>query len=127
VGELLSAEIFSDLNKGNVVEMQTGLEMIKYSSPYTEAKVYYWYRSGANAEVDYVITENNTIIPVEVKAAGKGRMQSIRSFLDTVDMSEYGIRVSMENFSRYDDIYVYPVYAVSKFCSGQKLNNKNDI
>jgi hypothetical protein len=127
VGELLSAEIFSDLNKGNVVEMQTGLEMIKYSSPYTEAKVYYWYRSGANAEVDYVITENNTIIPVEVKAAGKGRMQSIRSFLDTVDMSEYGIRVSMENFSRYDDIYVYPVYAVSKFCSGQMLNNKNDI
>jgi predicted AAA+ superfamily ATPase len=77
--------------------------------------VYYWYRSGANAEVDYVITKNSTIIPVEVKAAGKGRMQSMHSFLNTVDMSEYGIRVSMENFSRYGDIYVYPVYAVSKF------------
>jgi hypothetical protein len=60
-GELLAAEIFDELNKGNVVEMQTGLEIIKYSSPYAEATVCYWYRSGANAEIDYAIAKNNAM------------------------------------------------------------------
>ena len=114
-GELLAAEIFDDLNKGDVVEMQTGLEIIKYTNPYTETSLYYWYRSGASAEVDYVINRKNKIIPVEVKASGKGSMQSMHSFLKTHELSPYGIRVSLENFSKYENIEVFPVYAVSRF------------
>ena len=115
VGELLSAQLFDDINKGDVVEMQTGLELIKYTSPYSEAALYYWYRGGASAEVDYVINLRNKIVPIEVKASGKGRMQSMYRFLDTIELASQGIRVSLENFSQYDNILVYPVYAVSKF------------
>ncbi len=115
--ELLSSDIFDEMNKGNVVEMQTGLEIIKYTNPYTESSLHYWYRSGANAEIDYAIIKENTVIPVEVKAAGKGSMQSMHSFLETHPSSKYGIRVSLENFNNYDNIRVYPVYAVSKFCT----------
>ena len=53
-------------------------------------------------------------IPIEVKASGKGSMQSMRSYLDSFPDVPYGIRVSMENFSAYDRIWVFPVYAVRK-------------
>ncbi len=111
VGELLSADVFDKMNKGDVVEMQTGLELIKNSDPYRDTDVYYWYRQGANAEIDYVTEQQGLIIPIEVKASGKGRMQSMRSFLNTHPASPYGIRVSMENYDIYDDIRVVPVYA----------------
>ena len=102
------------MNKGNIVEMQTGLEMIKNSDPFQEAALYYWYRSGANAEVDYVTQRGEAIIPIEVKASGKGSMQSMFSYLETFPAVPFGIRVSLEDFSSYDRIHIYPVYAIGK-------------
>lgn len=110
--DILISDLFEKINKGNVVEMQTGLEIIKNSNVYKESNLYYWYRSGANAEVDYVISKGEKIIPIEVKASTKGSMQSMRSFISTHRLSEYGIRVSLENFCEYEDIHVYPVYAI---------------
>lgn len=113
-GGLLSAELFEDMNRGSVVEMQTGLELIKNADTYFEAAAYYWYRTGANAEVDYVIQCDDGIIPIEVKASGKGSMQSMAAFLSAHPLSPYGIRASLENFTVYDKIHVFPVYAVYK-------------
>ena len=97
-GELLATEVFDEMNKGSVVELQTGLEMIKSMDAYAEPSLFYWYRTGANAEVDYVIVQHGAVVPVEVKASGKGRMQSLRSFLRSHPNASYGIRVSLENF-----------------------------
>ena len=60
-GAMLATTVFEELNKGDVVEMQTGLELIKYANAYKEAALYYWYRTGANAEVDYVIEKDSVI------------------------------------------------------------------
>ena len=112
-GGILGAEIYDDMNKGDVVEMETGLEFIKTASPYSEPGLFYWYRGGANAEIDYAIVRSGQIIPVEVKSSGRGSMQSLHRFLDT-HKSPYGIRISLENFSEYETIHVFPVYAVSR-------------
>lgn len=114
---ILDAKVFRDMNKGDVVEMATGLEILKNTNSYLEASLFYWYRSGANAEIDYAITIKNEIIPCEVKASGKGSMQSLHSFLNT-HKSPYGVRISMEDFGRYDNIHVYPVYAVNRLMKG---------
>ena len=111
IGDILSSTVFNNLNKGDVVEMQTGLELIKYSDNYADSKLYYWYRSGANAEVDYVINNNSNILPIEVKASGKGSMQSLHQFLNIFTSSKCGIRVSLENFTTYNNIKTIPVYA----------------
>ena len=111
---LLSADVFDEMNNGNVAEMQTGLEILKSGKPVREGALFYWYRSGANAEVDYVIQRGQHIIPLEVKASGKGKMQSMRSYLDSFPDVPYGMRFSTENFSSYDRIRVFPVYAVRK-------------
>lgn len=116
---ILAAKAFDDLNKGDIVEMQTGLELIKYSTPSSEAALYYWYRTGANAETDYVISMGSNSIPIEVKASKKGSMQSMRSFIDLHTNCLFGIRVSLEDFSKYENILVFPVYAISKLLKMQ--------
>ena len=110
-GDILGATAFDELNKGNLAEIAAGLELLKASDPYSEAGLYYWYRSGANAEVDYAVQRNREIIPIEVKASVKGGMKSLHSFLET-HASSYGIRVSLENYASYDRIRVVPLYAV---------------
>ena len=79
LGEILDAEVFRELNKGNLAELATGLEIMKATDPYSEAHLYYWYRSGANAEVDYVVQIGTEIIPVEVKF-GKRRYEKSAEF-----------------------------------------------
>ena len=118
---ILASDIFDKMNKGNVVEMQTWLELIKSSSPVKDVSLYYWYRSGANAETDYVISLGTNAGPIEVKASGKGSMQSMRSFLATHTNATYGIRVSLESFCRYDSILVYPVYAVCRISEAESI------
>ena len=114
--EILNAVNLEALNKGALVEMQTGLEIIKNSEKYQSASLYYWKRSGANAEVDYVIQKNDKIIPIEVKSNTSGKMQSMAEYLKSHD-APYGIRVSLENFGIYPfrdkQIHVVPVYGVS--------------
>lgn len=68
-------------------------------------------KSGSNAEVDYVVQLGDKIRPIEVKSGIKGSMQSMRIFLQQKGI-DYGIRTSLENFSCYDDIRVYPLYAI---------------
>ncbi len=77
--------------------------------------LFYWHRESrsSNAEVDYLLQKGRHIIPLEVKAGTKGQMQSIRQFMAERN-SEYGIRISLENFSCYDKIKVLPLYAINK-------------
>jgi predicted AAA+ superfamily ATPase len=102
------------INKGAVAEQFWGLEYLKYGSPYTAPALYYWHRESpnANAEVDYIIQQGTDLLPVEVKASGKGGMQSLRLFLREKD-KPFGYRFSLENFSEYEDIRSLPLYAVS--------------
>ena len=88
--------------------------MIKYSSPYEQVQLYYWHREkrGSNAEIDYVISDEQSISPVEVKSGTSGKMQSMWMFLKEMDVNK-GFRLSLENFSKYDKIEIIPIYAIS--------------
>lgn len=56
---------------------------------------------------------NADIVPVEVKSGTKGAMQNMFQFLSEKNYS-YGIRCSMENSGTYQNIKIYPLYAVSR-------------
>jgi hypothetical protein len=108
---LLSKE-FEAINKGNIAEQYVGLELLKSESCYKNPSLFFWHREsrGSNAEVDYVISVSGLIIPIEVKAGTKGSMQSLHLFLKEKKINK-GIRISSENFSVYDPIEVFPLYA----------------
>jgi len=101
------------VNKGAIAEQFAGLELLKSGSCYRQDNLYFWSREKpqSNAEIDYIISKNGKIIPLEVKSGSSGKMQSMHLFLNEKNI-EYGIRVSLENFSMYDKIKVYPLYAV---------------
>ena len=111
--EIIMADDFNAINKGSIAEVFVGLELLKYKSPYEKAFLFYWHREAksSNAEIDYLIAIHDLICPIEVKAGTKGSMRSMHLFLDEKKKKK-GIRLSMENFSSYGNIDVYPLYAV---------------
>ena len=113
IGTLLLENDVNIINKGSISELFVGLELLKNTSCYERNDLYYWQREVKNsqAEVDYVIQKQENIIPLEVKAGTKGSMQSLFLFLQEKNR-EYGIRLSMENFSVMNKVKIYPLYAV---------------
>jgi len=114
IADLLISDDFNAINKGNIAELFVGLELLKAESCYQKTDLFYWQREAKNsqAEVDYVCQFNNAIVPVEVKAGTKGSMQSLYLFLKEKKLS-FGFRLSLENFSKMEQINILPVYAVS--------------
>lgn len=113
LAEFLLTEDIALVTKGDLAELFVGLEMLSCMSSRRRPALFYWHRerASANAEVDYVIQKGSEIIPVEVKAGTRGRMQSMRVFMDS-HASPKGLRVSLENFARYGDIETLPMYAI---------------
>ena len=115
ITNLLLEDKFEQINRGALAEMFAGTELVKSQNNRMPAELYYWQRekAGSAAEVDYVIQQGQDLVPVEVKAGTKGAMQSMFLFL-TEKQRRYGIRSSMENFGEYQQVQIYPLYAVGK-------------
>ncbi len=101
------------INKGKLTELYAGLELIKAQSLSLRPHLYYWHREAksSNAEIDYIISISGKIFPIEVKSGTKGQMQSMNIFLNK-NKPVYGIRISHENFSEYENIKIFPLYAI---------------
>ena len=103
----------SFVNAGAVAEVFVGTELLANANPRIRRQLHYWHREqrGSNAETDYVIQLENSVVPIEVKSGTRGSMQSMRMFLDT-HPAPYGIRTALEPFAQYDKIQVVPLYAL---------------
>lgn len=103
------------VNKGEQSESFVGQELLAYSNPSSKHQLYYWQREekSSQAKVDYVITHQRNIIPVQVKSGHGGSLQSMRLFLKSHPNSSYGIRFSTHNYSVHDSIHSFPLYAVA--------------
>lgn len=121
----LTERDFSAVNKGSLAEQFVGTEIVKNQTGIARPQLFYWHREkpGSTAEVDYLVQKNLDIIPIEVKSGIQGKMQSLRMFLHEKKIST-GTRVSMENFSQYDNIRVIPLYAISSLFSEMKTSMK---
>jgi predicted AAA+ superfamily ATPase len=119
LSDILLAKDFTAINKGNLAEQYAGMELIKNSLPTIKPRLFYWHREkrGSNAEVDYVLQIGDRITPIEIKSGSQGKMQSLFLMLSEKKISQ-GVRVSLENFSRYDKISVYPLYGINNIFNG---------
>ena len=118
MSNLLLEEKIEQINKGALAEMFVGTELVKLQNNRLPAELYYWHRekNGSTAEIDYLIQQEKSIVPVEVKAGTKGAMQSMFLFL-AEKQQEYGIRCSMENFVEIQNVKIYPLYAAGKIAN----------
>ncbi len=109
---LLNLDI-EQINNGEIAELFTGLELIAYQNPRLKAELYYWHREAksSNAEVDFITTVDNKIIPIEVKRGSTGQMKSMHIFL-TQKQHDLGIKISSDNYSLYKQIQAIPFYGI---------------
>ena len=64
--------------------------------------------------MDYLFEDGGKVVPVEVKSGGRGRLTSMRLFLEkNRTLSPFGIRFSPHPFSVVDDLQSWPLYAVA--------------
>lgn len=85
------------VNSGQICEQFVGQQLLYRQSPYKQPELYYWLREkpSSNAEVDYVITCGQRIIPVEVKAGKTGNLRSLHQFTIEKDV-HFAIKISSE-------------------------------
>ena len=113
------------INRGAIAEAFVGQEILAYSSPQRRGSLYYWHREAhaSNAEIDFLLSPGQNIIPIEVKSGATGTLRSLHLFLkEKSSVSPHGIRLSGHNFSVYKKIHSYPLYGVANlFRDGLRL------
>ena len=88
--------------------------------------MYYWQRQAKNsqAEVDYLSSYRQTVLPIEVKAETRGGMKSLWMFMREKKLSN-AIRCSLENLGAFDyqdpedagairHVQICPLYNISQ-------------
>lgn len=107
------------VNKGSLVESFVGQEILVYSSPRRKKQLFFWHRAErtSQAEIDYLIQKQERVIPIEVKSGSGKTLKSLHQFLETHQQSPYGIRFSTQNYSLFQNVHSYPLYAIAKVMS----------
>lgn len=124
--EMILAGTVEDLvNKGGLAEMMLGWELVKYNNPRSQHELYYWENTaeGTRSEVDYIITRDLKVLPIECKAGLSGKMKSMYEFLRQKHLTD-AIRCSLENFAHLEhcdnkddgavrQLQILPLFAIS--------------
>lgn len=89
------------VNKGGLVEMVAGLELLRNKPCVQRQKMFYWEKSGNSiAEIDYLDTFHLKVTPIEIKSSTQGGMKSLWQFMREKRITE-AIRCSFENFGEF--------------------------
>ena len=93
--------------KGIIAENYVATQLVANNIP-----LIYW-ESGNQAEVDFILYNDDGIIPIEVKANDNVGSQSLNVYMKRYQ-PEYAIRISTKNFGFEKNIKSVPLYAT--FC-----------
>ncbi len=71
------------VNEGALAEQFVGQQLVCAVPEFVDPQLFYWAREArnANAEVDFVISRNQDVLPIEVKAGKVGTLRSTYQFL----------------------------------------------
>lgn len=99
--------LFSDF-KGALTE-QYVLQQLKEKS---SLSIYYWSAENSRGEIDFLVQDEEKIIPIEVKAEENLQAKSLRVFVER-NQGLKGMRLSMSPYREQDWLANYPLYSVS--------------
>lgn len=95
--DIETAEDLLLVNAGAICEQFIGQHLLYSGEPYEDPAAFCWMRqkSQSNAEVDYVLSIGEAVIPVEVKAGKTGRLKSLHAFL-RAKQRHFGLRFNTD-------------------------------
>jgi len=73
--------------------------------------LFYWRSRGGKAELDFLLSLSDAVVPIEVKAGTSLQSRSLRSYADQFD-PEIMVRASLRNLKKDGQICNVPLYAV---------------
>jgi hypothetical protein len=106
---LLGNSIFSEF-KGALAE-QFVLQHLKTRQFF---QVFYWSSDTSLGELDFVIQNNDRVIPVEVKAEENLKAKSLKSFFEKFNPT-ISVRTSMSDYRKESWLVNVPLYAIDSF------------
>jgi uncharacterized protein len=80
------------------------------------ANLFYWSAANGSAEVDFVIQQQNAIVPIEVKAEENLKSKSLQVFVEKFKTPE-AIRLSMSPYRKQDWMTNIPLYGTHSITS----------
>ena len=92
------------LYKGNIAENYVAEQLVRNG-----VSLYYW-KSNSDAEVDFILYNEDGLIPIEVKASDNITSKSLNSYIKKYN-PKYAIRISSKNFGFENNIKSIPLYA----------------
>ncbi len=109
-------------NSGAIAEQFIGQHLLYDHPSYEKPKLYYWQREkkSSQAEVDYVISQQQMIIPIEVKSGKTGTLRSLHLFLQEKQLP-LGIRFSaqMPSITEKNNQENYRILSLPLYMVGQ--------
>ena len=71
------------LTEGVMAEQFVGQHLLYSSQFYKEPQLHYWLREGKshNAELDYVVENNSSLVAIEVKSGAAGKIRSLHQWM----------------------------------------------
>ncbi len=116
------------LNLSSAIILEPNALFLEYKGAFTENFVaselvangtngiFYW-TSGNDAEVDFIIQKENEVIPIEVKSGLSRNTKSIRSYADKYKPKML-YRLSPRNFIQSGNFVNLPLYGIGGFLKG---------
>ena len=92
------------LYKGNIAENYVAEQLVRNG-----VSLYYW-KSNSDAEIDFILYNEDGLIPIEVKASDNITSKSLNSYIKKYN-PKYSIRISSKNFGFENNIKSVPLYA----------------
>ena len=106
--------LFSDF-KGALTE-QYVLQELKNDQTLS---VYYWSAENSRGEIDFLLQDEDKIVPIEVKAEENLQAKSLKAFVER-NPSLKGVRLSMSPYREQDWLTNYPLYSIEAIINPQK-------
>lgn len=117
MGAMVDAPIDEILLRNNVFEEYRGtfteqyvLEQLKSE---LNKEIFYFDSENSKLELDFLLQNENVLVPVEVKAEENLRSKSLRQFYENVPSSR-PVRLSMSDYRKQDWMTNLPLYAVGR-------------
>ena len=106
--------LFSDF-KGALTE-QYVLQELKNNQALS---VYYWSAENSRGEIDFLLQDEDKIVPIEVKAEENLQAKSLKAFVER-NPGLKGVRLSMSPYREQDWLTNYPLYSIEAIINSQE-------
>lgn len=133
IRKLRSTDLMNTLfrNKGTLAEQYICQHLLCFEGLHLKPELHYWFREGnnRNAEIDFLLSFNQMIIPVEVKSGKSGSLKSLHQFCyqkqtplalrfdmnpPSVQKVEVQVRINNRNEKVVFTMLSIPLYLVEK-------------